>query len=407
MRKIEVAVPKGKGKWVAFRAEKAGAVDVIILESHGPGVNRELVTIAANEKDVDAIIKSISEYEDKKHIKPDIRIWKAEEPFAQVEKEGKEARKVPFEELKAHAYESASVDITYLLLCILSGLLAALGLLMDSAIVVIGAMIIAPLLRPITTSSLGTVTGDVLMFWRGVSALIIGLLISGIVVFFAMFLLPMTAPSELLTTISQLSLLTLGVAFISGIIAAVSLLTDLNEALAGVAISVSLMPPAAALSINVFFSMFGIVEFNTVMTTLLILMVNVISIDIGSAVVFYAYGVTPKKHEKKFFSTHMKVAVLMLFMLSIPFVYTSFVSYEQTKARVIITEGVNTEVTLIGGTVERMDILFDPFVMDVELKVIATQPPPDGFRQKLESRLGSELGQKVRVKLTYVQAEAV
>ncbi|MFC2174889.1 TIGR00341 family protein [archaeon] len=405
MRKIEVAVPKGKGKWIAFRAEKAGANDVIILESHGPGANRELVTITANEKAVDAIIKSISEYEDKKGIRPDIRIWKAEEPFAQVEKEGKEERRIPFEELKAHAYESSSIDITYLLLCILSGLLAALGLLQNSAIVVIGAMIIAPLLRPITTSSLGTVTGDLLMFWRGVSALVIGLLLSGIIVFFAMFLLPMSQPSELLAAISNLSLLTLGVAFISGIIAAVSLLTDLNEALAGVAISVSLMPPAAALSINVFFAMFGIVDFSVAMTTLLVLMVNIISIDIGSAVVFYAYGVAPKKQEKKFLSTHLKIAVVLLFMLSLPFAYTSLVSYQNSQAEVIIREAVNTEAALAGGKVERLDILFDPILVDV--KIVSTMPPPDGYKEMVESRIEMFLGQGVSVRLTYVQAEAV
>ncbi|MCK4327004.1 MAG: TIGR00341 family protein [Candidatus Diapherotrites archaeon] len=405
MRKIEVAVPKGKGKWVAFRAEKAGASDVIILESHGPGINRELVSITAKESAVDAIIKSISEYEDKKHIQPDIRIWKAEEPFAQVEKEGKEERRVPVEELKAHAYESSSIDMTYIILCVLSGLLAAFGLLQDSPIVVIGAMIIAPLLRPITTSSLGTVTGDVLMFWRGASALTIGLLLSCIVVFFSMFLLPASQPSPILLGISQLSLLTIGVAFISGIIAAVSLLTDLNEALAGVAIAVSLMPPVAALSINVFFAFFGIVDFTVAATTLLVLLVNIISIDIGSAVVFYAYGVAPKKQEKKFFSTHLKVAALMLFMLSIPFVYTSLISYEQSQIETIITATVAAEAASVGGEVEQLDIRYSP--LRVDLKIVSFITPPEGFRDRLKQRIERDLSQEVSLKLFYVKAEPI
>lgn len=405
MRKIEVAVPKGKGKWIANRATKAGASDVIILEARGPGMDRELVTITAKENAVDAIIKSISEYEDKKHIKPDIRIWKTEEPFTQVEKGGEEKRKIPFEELKAHAYESASIDLTYLLLCILSGLLAAFGLLLNGAIVVIGAMIIAPLLRPITTSSLGTVTGDVIMFWKGVSALIFGLFISVMFVFFAMFLIPGVETTPIILAISQLNLLTIGVAFVAGIIAAVSLMTDLSEALAGVAISVSLMPPAAALAINTFFGVFGVVDFSVAVTTLLVLLVNIVSIDIGSAVVFYAYGVAPKKLEKNIFTTHMKVAMLLLFMLTLPFVFTSYVSYENSQDEYIIRTVIDTEVAAINGQVETIEILFNPIL--IRMKIVAPQPPPASFTSYLESRIETNLGKDVSLRLIYVQSVPV
>ena len=406
MRKIEVAVPKGKGKWVANRAKKAGAADVIILEAHGPQMDRELVTITAKESAVDAVIKSISEYEDRKGIKPDIRIWKTEEPFVQVEQEGKEARTVPFEELKAHAYESASIDLTYILLCILSGLLAAFGLLLNSAIVVIGAMIIAPLLRPITTSSLGTVTGDVIMFWRGVSALVMGLFISVIFIFFSMFLVPGVEPTAIMQMISQLNLLTIGVAFIAGVIAAVSLLTDLSEALAGVAIAVSLMPPAAALAINAFFAIFGVVDFSVAMATFLVLLVNIISIDIGSAVVFYTYGVAPKKVEKNFFSTHMKIAVLLLFMLSLPFAYTSYVSYQHSQDEQLIRGVIGTELVAIGGTAERLDISFGKPIT-VTLKVISPHDVPQHFAKSLETKIETNLGRDVLLRLIYVKSETV
>ncbi len=403
MRKIEVAVPKGKGKWIAHRAEKAGATDVIILESHGPGQNRELVTITAKADKVDAIINSIADYEDKKNIKPDIRIWKTEEPFTQVEKEGKEQTTVPFEELKAHAYESAEIDLTYLLLCVLSGLLAAFGLLQNSAIVVIGAMIIAPLLRPITTSALGTVTGDVIMFWKGASALVFGLFLAIITVFFSMFLFPGMQPTALTTTISQLNMLTLGVAFIAGIIAAVSLMTDLSETLAGVAIAVSLMPPAAAASINVFFAVFGIVDMSIAASTLLVLLVNIISIDIGSAVVFYAYGVTPVSQEKKFFSTHLKVAAAMLLLLSIPFAYTSIVSYQHTQDQNIITNVLNNEARSVAGYVESLEVSFDPLTINVKI-VSPVSAPPD-YRSRVESNLESSLQKDVLLLITYIKSE--
>ncbi len=406
MRKIEVAVPKGKGKWVANRAKKAGATDVIILEAHGPQMDRELVTITAKESAVDAIIKSISEYEGKKGIRPDIRIWKTEEPFSQVEAEGTEARAVPFEELKAHAYESASIDLTYILLCILSGLLAAFGLLLNSPIVVIGAMIIAPLLRPITTSSLGTVTGDIIMFWRGASALAVGLLISTVFIFFSMFLVPGVSPTAIMQMISQLNLLTIGVAFIAGVIAAVSLLTDLSEALAGVAIAVSLMPPAAALAINTFFAIFGVVGFGVALATLLVLLVNIISIDVGSAVVFYAYGVAPKKVEKRAFSTHMKVAIILLFMLSLPFAYTSFVSYQHSQDERVIKATIAAEMHEIGGEAEQIDISFSSPIV-VKLKVISPNDVPAGIKRLLESRMRGHLGRDVVLHLTYVKSEPV
>jgi len=206
--------------------------------------------------------------------------------------------------------------------------------------------------------------------------------------------------------ISQLNLLTVGVAFIAGVIAAVSLLTDLSEALAGVAIAVSLMPPAAALAINAFFAVFGIVNFGVAAATFLVLLVNIISIDIGSAVVFYAYGVAPKKVEKNIFSAHMKIAVLLLFMLSLPFAYTSYVSYQHSQDEQAIRGVIGMELRAISGVTEYLDISFGQPIV-VKLKVVSPRDVPQHFAHTLESKIEASLGRDIVLQLTYVKSETV
>ena len=147
-------------------------------------------------------------------------------------------------------------------------------------------------------------------------------------------------------------------------------------------------------------------DFSVVVATFLVLLVNIISIDIGSAVVFYTYGVAPKKVEKNFFSTHMKVAVLLLFMLSLPFAYTSYLSYQHSQDEQIIRGIVDMELRVIGGTAEYLDISSGKPIV-VKLKVVAPNDVPQHFANTLESKMESSLNKDIVLRLTYVKSETV
>ena len=68
--------------------------------------------------------------------------------------------------------KASSPGFDFFLLVILSCSIATFGLITDSAAVIIGAMLVAPLMSPILGLSLATVAGEQHMFRRAFVALI-------------------------------------------------------------------------------------------------------------------------------------------------------------------------------------------------------------------------------------------
>jgi uncharacterized hydrophobic protein (TIGR00271 family) len=144
--------------------------------------------------------------------------------------------------------QSAEVaDLNYWLELLLSAGIATLGLVLNSAAVVIGAMLISPLMGPIIAAGLALAAGDL---YLGVKALLnIAASVAGAVLFSAglVWLIPFQVPTAEILSRTQPNLLDLGVAILSGL--AGSLIVsrgrggDGAAALPGVAIAVALMPP--------------------------------------------------------------------------------------------------------------------------------------------------------------------
>lgn len=82
------------------------------------------------------------------------------------------------ESLYAEVEKGTRLDFNYMLLVMLSTILAAIGLIENNIAVVIGAMVIAPLLGPNLALSLGTALGDVDLMRKSTISLVVGILIA-------------------------------------------------------------------------------------------------------------------------------------------------------------------------------------------------------------------------------------
>ena len=82
------------------------------------------------------------------------------------------------EELISRAEELAPDTSTYLAFIILSTIMATGGLLLDSAATVVGAMVVAPLMGPAISASIGTVLNDRKLVSRGIKLQVVGLLLA-------------------------------------------------------------------------------------------------------------------------------------------------------------------------------------------------------------------------------------
>lgn len=138
----------------------------------------------------------------------------------------------------------------YWTLLILSGAIAALGLALNSAAVVIGAMLIAPLLAPVIGLALALAIGDGRLALE--TALVIVLSTISVVIVTALLSFALPLPFHTITqeiaSRTRPTTLDLGIAAFSGLAGAavtVSRGKRLSGAVPGVAVSVALVPPLA------------------------------------------------------------------------------------------------------------------------------------------------------------------
>jgi uncharacterized hydrophobic protein (TIGR00271 family) len=148
------------------------------------------------------------------------------------------------EELLWQAEEMASPHLDYMILVILSAALASLGLLLDSAAVIIGAMLVAPLMQPLIGLAVGTAISRIRLAGRAWVTLSQGVLIALLVSIGVGVLAAPGSPTAEMVARGNPGWLDVGVALASGFVGAYATARkDIPGALAGVAIAAALMPP--------------------------------------------------------------------------------------------------------------------------------------------------------------------
>ena len=99
-----------------------------------------------------------------------------EEEYAEESERGGD--RISREELQTKADDLASGLGTYVLMTVISAVIATAGLLLDSPATVVGSMVIAPLIGPAMSAAVGTVVDDEDTFRRGVRMQVLGVVVA-------------------------------------------------------------------------------------------------------------------------------------------------------------------------------------------------------------------------------------
>lgn len=211
------------------------------------------------------------------------------------------------QELFDEVSRGARLDRNYLLLVILSTLVAAIGLIENNVAVVIGAMVIAPLLGPNIALALGSALGNTELIVRALKAAGAGLALAVILGVIISMLWPLETFSPELLSRTDVNLAGIALALASGAAGALSLTTGLSAVLVGVMVAVAILPPAATVGI-----MMGHGNWPLAGGALLLLAANIICINLSAKVTFLLRGIQPRTWaEKQKAKTSVKVSLTM------------------------------------------------------------------------------------------------
>lgn len=306
---------------------------------------------------------------------------------------------------------SARPDKDFFVLIALSAMIAALGLIVNSPAVVIGAMLVAPLMSPIVGTGLAAVLGDVRFMRLSLGAVLRGVLLA-IVVGAVAGLVHLGKPltPEILAR-TEPSLLDLGIALFSGMAGAYSLshFSAAASALPGVAIAAALVPPLAAAGITLTTG-----HFRESFGALLLFATNLVSISCATAIVFLILGFRPtpaQKARREIQARSVRLALALLALITVLLAWFTYQLTQESLAETYIREVVTQSVTEITGAriaslsdlIIEGDVADDSAPLHMDLTARSTNRIPHAQVVELQDHISTALQRPVGLQLTVIQ----
>lgn len=196
-------------------------------------------------------------------------------------------------EIYANISDMAKLSNIFILMVILSAIVAAIGVSNNNVAVIIGAMVIAPFLGPNMALSLATILGDAELAKESIKSNYLGLFIAfSLSVFLGLiFTVDPSIPEIALRARTNLGSITL--AFASGIAGALAFTAGFSTTLIGVMVAVALLPPLVTCGL-----LFGSGEFALALGAFLLFFINLVCVNLAGILTFKFQKIRPIHTER-------------------------------------------------------------------------------------------------------------
>lgn len=226
-------------------------------------------------------------------VEEEVKIEEADvrQPFvSSLFKQSSVSREELYDEVEA----GSRLSVHFILMVILATLVACMGVLYRNYVILIGAMLIAPLLGPNLGLAFGTAIGDFKLIRGSIKSNVIGFVIAVLFSYLIGLIWFDGLHHPHFTEHLHVGFDSMILAIASGVAAVVAMLSDVPSGLVGVMVAVALLPPIAeiGLGLSIGYGDFALHSF-------LLLVVNVICTILAGNIMFIIAGVRPSFWEEK------------------------------------------------------------------------------------------------------------
>lgn len=297
---------------------------------------------------------------------------------------------------------SSNWDFDFFALMVLSTVIAAIGLQQNSAAVVIGAMLVAPLMTPLLGLGLALVQGNPVLARISLRSVLLGAGVSLMVGLLTGLLTPgFEEPTREMLGRGGPGMLDLFVAFASGLAAAyASSRPGLLAALPGVAIAAALVPPIATSGLAL-----SLGNFHLAVGALLLFIINMVTIVLATMVSLWVVGLRNIGKTSRW--ERAAVGIVLLSVLALG-VYLSLKPDSRPTER-MIPDGLMVSMQERLGDEYRLDrvaVAYDELGAQLNVRVLGENLAPEKVADDIRRLARDHFNAPVRVRLiTEVQAE--
>ena len=223
------------------------------------------------------------------------------------------------EELYENIKDAAKCTRVYLIMLMLSTIVASIGLQQNSVALIIGAMVMAPLLGPNMALALGSTLGDFSLLRRAFITDVAGIATTIVLSVIIGTLMNIDLEITQVASSMRVSFGNILVALASGCAGALSFTTAVSSTLVGVMVAVALLPPLVTFGL-----MLGGGQPTLAMGAFSLFLMNLICVNLAGVITFLMQGIHPISWQEKgratkaiFISISMWIVLLAALILII------------------------------------------------------------------------------------------
>ncbi|GAB3037001.1 TIGR00341 family protein [Natronobiforma cellulositropha] len=424
MRLVQLTIPAGARERILETLESKGVDYVVTNETGGRGYDAVVyfpLPTAAVEPVLDSL-KDQGVEEDAYTVVVDAETVvsrKFDALSEEYENGDVDEDRISRQELVSQAEALTPTFSIYVILTVVSALVATAGLLLDSPAVVVGSMVIAPLIGPALGVGIGTVLNERELLVTGAKYQFLGVALAiGSAAAFAwsVRVLNVVPPGLNIASIGEIEerlapdLLSLVIALGAGVAGILSISTGASVALVGVMIAAALIPPAAAAGIAIAFG-----EPAAAIGSTVLVFVNVLSVNLAGLLTLWYAGYRPESFfdlEPTQARVRRQVSVLVVVVLVFS-LFLGAITYNSYQAATFEQEANEAVTAALESSYPAVQLLELEVVLDDEYpfrgpdRVVVTVggPPGEaypGLVELLSERINAQASEPVDVEVRFV-----
>ena len=211
-----------------------------------------------------------------------------QEKLLPEENQKKKIKRISRDELYEDIADTAELSRVYIVMVVLSAIVATIGILQNNVAVIIGAMVIAPLLGPNVAMSFATTIGDPNLFRSALKVNAAGIIIAFLLAAFLGAFLSVDPDIPEIALRTRIGPGDIVLALAAGSAGALAFTTGIATTLVGVMVAVALLPPLVTFGLLI-----GSGQKAVALGAMLLFITNVICVNLSGVVTFLAQRIMP------------------------------------------------------------------------------------------------------------------
>ncbi len=298
-------------------------------------------------------------------------------------------------------------DRLYWLEVILAAFIATLGLLQNSVAVIIGAMLIAPFLRPLNALAWGIARWEKKIILIAAKTIVLSFILTVLIAWSASWVVSLKIETSEILARTRPNILDLFIAVFWALVAILSLrFSRLSESVAGVAIAAALLPPLSVIWIELYLGNYVLAFWS-----FMLFLTNILAIVFVGVVVFLLFGYTPHvEKQQKLMIRNFAFLGILIVAIALP-LYTSLVNF---KEEIKLTNEVRAILNdMLSGTSILVDKINVQLIDKNKVAIQSTFKIPEGitfyrdFQQNLVEKLSKDLHRNVQLDLELIRIASI